>query len=121
MESITSELEKEFEMKDLGEPKYCLGMRVTRDYDEHILYLDQEKYCNEILTRFGFNNTKPLSTPMEVGLKFVSEEEEETEELNVPYREAVGALIYLAVSTRPDISMAVGVVSQFMVNHKKSH
>jgi len=43
--------------------------------------------------------------------------------LNVPYREAVGAiiLIYIAVSTRPDISMVLGVVSQFMVNHKKSH
>ena len=40
---------------------------------------------------------------------------------HVPYANAVGNLMYAMVSTRPDISHAVGVVSRFMANPGKEH
>ena len=40
---------------------------------------------------------------------------------NVPYKSAVGSLMYTMVSTRPDIAHAVGVVSRYMSNPRKPH
>jgi len=40
---------------------------------------------------------------------------------NVPYRQLVGKLLYLAVLTRPDISFSVSLVSKFLESHSESH
>src|ERR1700678_2230730 len=40
---------------------------------------------------------------------------------NVPYREAIGALNWVAVGTRPDIAFVVGQLAQFMESPGKVH
>ncbi|KAG3230861.1 hypothetical protein PI124_g24042 [Phytophthora idaei] len=40
---------------------------------------------------------------------------------NVPYRSAVGGLMYLMVATRPDLAAAVGVLSQFAADPCPTH
>ena len=67
--SAVESLGKEFAIKNLGEPQFCLGMRITRDLQKKRIFIDQEKYCGDILKRFGFEGLNPISTPMEVGLK----------------------------------------------------
>ena len=52
------------------------------------------------------------------------EEEEEEEEIlgpHVPYLSAIGALIYLANSTRPDIAFAVNLLARHSVEPTKRH
>ena len=39
----------------------------------------------------------------------------------VPYRSAVGSMMYLAVCTRPDISAAVSALSSFNANPGRAH
>mgnify|MGYP001763361097 CR=1 FL=1 len=39
----------------------------------------------------------------------------------VPYRNAVGCLMYLMVGTRPDLAAAVGVLSQFAADPCPTH
>lgn len=39
----------------------------------------------------------------------------------IPYKSAVGSIMYAMVSTRPDIAHALGVVSRFMSNPRKPH
>ncbi|KAL2491705.1 Uncharacterized protein Adt_27333 [Abeliophyllum distichum] len=41
--------------------------------------------------------------------------------VNVPYASTFGSLMYVMVSTRPDIAYAVGVVSRYMSNPRKQH
>jgi hypothetical protein len=40
---------------------------------------------------------------------------------SVPYREAVGSLMYASMGTRPDITFAVSTVAQFLENPGATH
>ena len=57
---------KKFKIKDLGSIKSCLG--VIRDRKNGKLYLDQQKYTEEIFTKFSMLYCNPVSTPLELGL-----------------------------------------------------
>ncbi|CAK1591319.1 unnamed protein product [Parnassius mnemosyne] len=108
---IKVKLKEEFNMKDLGEIKQCIGININRDRKAGGIMLDQEKYINQVLERFGMSACKPVHTPIEVNMKF--DKKPENEDGNFPYREAVGCLIYLAQVTRPDITYAVNKLSQY--------
>ncbi|XP_046811979.1 secreted RxLR effector protein 161-like [Lucilia cuprina] len=68
---------------------------------------------------------KPARTPFNTGIKLSKEmcatEEEKSEFEKIPYQNLVGSLMYLAVSTRPDIAHIVSVLSQYNTNYGKEH
>ena len=104
----------------LGDVSYCLGIEFTRKRGK--IGMHQTGYVREILNRFGMTDWKPVSTPMDVNTKLTrTEEEPSDEEKRLPYRELVGALMYLAVATRPDIAFAVSALSQFNTNYSQIH
>lgn len=118
------ELCKMFKMKELGEAKQCLGIRITRSKDT--LALDQQQYIENILERFGMTDAKPVATPLNPSEKLTKEfcprnDEEKAKMAKIPYQEAVGCLNYLAQSTRPDIAFAVHVLSRFNSNAGEKH
>lgn len=75
--------------------------------------MHQSSYIMEILDRFGMTDCKPVGTPMDSNVKLIKPDETDQGEKKVPYRELIGALMYLAVSTRPDIAYTVSSLSQF--------
>ncbi|KAJ0172339.1 hypothetical protein K1T71_012312 [Dendrolimus kikuchii] len=105
---IKKRLNEEFEIKDLGQVHEFLGMRVCRQKNK--ITLDQASFITRILNRFKMADCKPVSTPMEVGLKLTKAEAKLE---NCEYRNLIGCLMYVAVCTRPDIAHAVGFLSQF--------
>jgi len=110
-------LSSTFEMKDLKELHYCLGLEVLRT--SNYTFLLQHKYMEGILRKFSMEDCKPVSTPLEQNFRFPDESSDSEVDAN-RYRQLVGSLIYLTI-TRPDISFAVNVVSQFMQKPRESH
>ncbi|XP_070040351.1 uncharacterized protein [Nicotiana tomentosiformis] len=111
-----SQLESEFEMKDLGAAKKILGMEIKRDRKANRLFLTQKKYLEKVLERFGMKDVKPVSTPLAAHFKLSvaqspQSEEEERYMAQVPYSSAVGSIMYAIVYARPDISQALSVAS----------
>lgn len=107
-------LSERFEMDDRGELNYILGMTVKRDRKNRILTIDQHLYLTDILKRFGMEDCKPVGTPVEPGKSFTKLSDEK-DAFNVRmYQAAIGSLNYAAIATRPDLSVAVGMLSKFM-------
>lgn len=76
-----------------------------------------------MLKRFGFENTRPVSTPMLTNQasnhnRKNREEDEYCKALSSStlYRGAIGSLMYLVNATRPDISYVINVLSRHQVN-----
>ncbi|CAM9771874.1 unnamed protein product [Ascophyllum nodosum] len=105
------DLRSRFLIKDLGEIGFYLGCHITRDRDAGTLKLDQHRYVRSVASKF--KDKKTSTTPAAAGAKPLSKDdapqtEAETEEemCVTPYREAVGALMWAAIMTRPDVAYA---------------
>jgi hypothetical protein len=110
-------LSQVFEMKDLGELHYCLGLEVWINAGQ--TFVCQSKYVKEVLKRFKMDQCKYSIFPMQQNVKLSCEDG--SKEVNgTMYRQMVGSLNYLT-STRPDIGYSVSVLSQFMVKPQESH
>ena len=69
---------------------------------------------------------KPVKTPQDPGLKLTKtmcegESKHDDTMKGVPYRSAVGAVMYLMVGTRPDLAAAEGTLSQFASDPCPTH
>ncbi|KAL2337544.1 hypothetical protein Fmac_011990 [Flemingia macrophylla] len=106
-----------FQTKDLGSLKYFLGIEVSQS--EEGVIISQRKYALDILKETGLENCKPIDSPMDPNQKLMADQGKPYPDPE-KYRRLVGKLIYLTI-TRPDISFAVGVVSQFMQSPHIDH
>ena len=110
-----------FEMVDQGEIHYLLGMSIKRDRESRTLTISQPNYVEKVLRKFGMENCKPVSTPLEPGRRF-QQLSPNDEPFDVQtYQQAIGSLTYVSTATRPDIAAAVGVLSQYMSKPSKDH
>ncbi|CAL1362591.1 unnamed protein product [Linum trigynum] len=115
--SLKSGLQAAFSLKDLGDLRYFLGLEITRSSQG--ITLHQTKYIKDLLSEHQFDSCTPVRTPMELNLKLHKESGPLLAD-GAAYRSIVGSLIYLA-ATRPDISYAVQIVSQFMAAPRQDH
>ena len=63
-----------FAMKDLGEAKFYLGSQIVRKRTEGKMLLLQKSYLENLLEKFGMENSKPISTPQDLGMKLAKNE-----------------------------------------------
>ncbi|KAL3742278.1 hypothetical protein ACJRO7_017715 [Eucalyptus globulus] len=120
-------LHSAFHIKDLGPPKFFLGIEIARS--EKGISLSQRKFILQIVSEAGLSGCKPAVIPIEQNVKLTTHEYDLNSSssnrdplLKDPsgYQRLVGKLIYLTM-TRPDICYAVQILSQFMHMPKESH
>ena len=67
--ALKAQLNEEYEMKDIGELKYFLGIQVHRDRERKIIHISQAGYNRTVLERYGMQNSKPTNTPLPSGAR----------------------------------------------------
>lgn len=67
------------------------------------------------------SDCKPVAIPMQPKLFLPKLESTPPEDKHLPFRKAVGQLLYLAISCRPDILYAVNYLSRFVTGYSKQH
>ena len=108
-------LSKTFDMKDLGEASFVLGIEIHRDRSQNLLGLSQSAYVDCVLKRFNMENCKVGEVPVLKGDKLgksqcPSNTFERKSMENIPYASTVRSLMYVQVCTRLDIAFIVGVL-----------
>ena len=109
---LKAQIRNHVKITDLGELHWLLGIEVMQNCEERTIALSQWSYLDSIIRRFRFNDLKPVSTPMEPHIKLTNAQSPSTgaeyaSVQHIPYREAIGSLMYAALGTRPDISYAI--------------
>ncbi|CAN0886875.1 Retrovirus-related Pol polyprotein from transposon TNT 1-94 [Linum grandiflorum] len=117
IQELTESLHSAFNLKELGDVSYFLGLEVRRSAAG--LLVSQRKYISDLLESANMTDCRPCNTPMEQNLK-LSREVGDVLEDQTFYRSIVGSLIYLT-HTRPDIAYAVQVLSQFVGTARSPH
>jgi len=110
-------LATKFEMKDLGQLKYFLGIEVARS--KHGIFLSLRKYMLDLLTETRMLACKPAETPIKMNHKLGIFLDQTPIDIG-HYQRLVGRLIYLS-HTRPNLAYGVSVVSQFMHAPSEEH
>ena len=126
IDSIVQELSQHFKLCDLGPITQLLGMGIHRDCPNCHLFLSQSQHITNLFQEHGLHDCKPVSTPLNPGSRLSTSmspqnDAEVAEMCQHPYISVVGSLMYLAVTTRPDIAYAARVLARFNSNPGLAH
>jgi Reverse transcriptase (RNA-dependent DNA polymerase) len=126
IQHLKDELNDRYEISDLGEIHWLLGIEIKRDCDAHKIYLSQRAYIDAILKEFHLDNVDPLSIPAQPRNILGEHQSPNTKQQfkdmeNIPYARAIGKLMYLYVGTVPQISFIIWILAQFMSNPGRPH
>ena len=107
-----------------GPMDYYIGFQVHQDLPIHTIVINQSRYLFDIiLHHFKLDQANHISTPADTHLPLQATMGPDDLPLSstIPYREAVGCLMYAMVLTRPDIAFIVSHVAKFTSSPRQSH
>ncbi|XP_070674720.1 uncharacterized protein [Malus domestica] len=117
IQQVITALHTEFDIKDLRDLHYFLGIQISRTPTG--LFLSQSKYVLDLLTKTEMLDAKPCDTPCLPYNRLLKDDGDPYTNPTL-YRSVVGALQYLTF-TRPDIAFSVHQVAQFMQSPMVAH
>ena len=121
--TLERQLVQLYNLRQMGDIKWFLGIRVERLLADKQLYLVQDAFINKVCTEFDLIRAdgKYPSTPLSSTSR-LSPYEGLSESSNTKiYQRLVGSLAYIAVMTRPDVAHAHSVLARFLSNPGPMH
>jgi hypothetical protein len=115
-----------FDMKDLGEASFVLGIEIHRDRRKGVLELSQKAYLEKVLKKYSMHLCKPSPALIVKGDRFGEFQCPKNQyEINrmkaVPHASAVESLQYAQVCTRPDLAFVTGLLGRYQSNPGIEH
>ena len=102
---------------------YYVGFQIHHNLVHHTIFINQTRYISDILQQFQLDQANPVSTPADTHMPLQAALGPDDHPLptSIPYREAVGCLMYAMVLTQPDIAYVVSRVIKFTSQPRTSH
>ncbi|KAJ9567272.1 LOW QUALITY PROTEIN: hypothetical protein OSB04_003238 [Centaurea solstitialis] len=109
LQGVKAWLGKCFQMKDLGEAAYILGIKIYRNRSRRLIGLSQSTYIDKILKRFRMDESKKGFIPMQHGIVLSNVQcprssQDQDKMKSIPYASAIGSIMYAMLCTRPDVA-----------------
>ena len=104
--SVLAKLSSQFKLREFDPNTY---RRLVIEERSDCIVVHQRKYIQLILKRFKMALSNPCQNPT---ISLDVEEQSEPLSDEIPFRQVVGSLVYLADSSRPDISFAVNQLAR---------
>lgn len=123
LDEIVEYLKRKFEIC-VFEAKCFVGLEIERNRGRKTILVKQSAYIEKMIKRFNLSDAATCSIPIASSVKYVREgvaDGHESKAVTVPYREAIGSLMFVMVWSRPDIAYAVSVLSRFNDSPKLPH
>ena len=113
-------------MKELGEARHTMGIRIERDRSKKILQFSKTNYIQKVLKRFNMDTSKPTPTSLLTSIRLSiiespSIEVEKEQMRKIPYASTIGSLMYTMVAIQPDLICIIGATSRYMSNPRNKH
>ena len=120
-DSLIHDLGRKYELRDLGDVEWFLGVRVIRDRVAQKIWLVHDTYIEKIAKKFGLDTWKCPSTPLP-GLQLVKSEGDPAPSSRIKeFQEKVGSLLYSGIMIRADVAYAAAQLSHFLTNPSDEH
>jgi hypothetical protein len=110
-------LSSNFDMKDLGDASYVLGIEIYRDRTRSVLGLSQRAYIDKMLKRYNMHNCSTQPTPVVKGAKFGTFKGPRNQ-LEIDQMKLIP---YAQVCTHPNLAFVIGLLSKFHSNPGYKH
>lgn len=120
LDVVLNELKLNFRIT-FGNARNYVGIEIERNVKMKSIFIHQAQYTKRLLQRFNMLDSKVKAMPVNPGAYFSSSNNNKEDMMNIPYRQAIGCLMFLSNVTRPDITYIVNYLSRYVTCYDKEH
>lgn len=117
---LREKLNQQWELRDIGEATWFLGIRIVRDRQQKALWLCQDSYISSMATRYHLTSSRRFDIPLPTEVLKPYQGEASHEQIH-EYQQKVGSSQYATTITRPDAAKATAALAQYLTNPGPEH